>query len=80
MDDVLCVGAVDNILLSSPIGRNKNLIPGEMLGALVNGTEEVLQVRIVVHCFTVSVIPFMLGWRIPKDRVCERRREHANYR
>lgn len=42
-DDLLCVGAVDNILLSSTIGRNKNLIPGEVIGALINGTEEVLQ-------------------------------------
>lgn len=42
-DDLLCVGAVDNILLSSTIGRNKNLIPGEVLSALINGTEEVLE-------------------------------------
>lgn len=42
-DDLLCVGAVDNILLSSTIGRNKNLIPGEVIKALIEGTEEVLQ-------------------------------------
>ena len=42
-DDLLCIGAVDNILLSSTIGRNKNLIPGEVLSALIDGTEEVLQ-------------------------------------
>src|SRR5690554_3500664 len=42
-DDLLCVGAVDNILLSSTIGRNKNLIPGEVLAAIINGTEEILQ-------------------------------------
>ncbi|SMD34479.1 phosphoribosylformylglycinamidine cyclo-ligase [Reichenbachiella faecimaris] len=42
-DDLLCVGAVDNILLSSTIGRNKNLIPAEVLTALIEGTEEVLQ-------------------------------------
>jgi phosphoribosylformylglycinamidine cyclo-ligase len=41
-DDLLCVGAVDNILLSSTIGRNKNLIPGEVIAAIINGTEEVL--------------------------------------
>jgi phosphoribosylformylglycinamidine cyclo-ligase len=41
-DDLLCVGAVDNILLSSTIGRNKNLIPGEVISALISGTEEVL--------------------------------------
>lgn len=42
IDDLLCVGAVDNILLSSTIGRNKNLITGEVLGAIINGTEELL--------------------------------------
>ncbi len=42
-DDLLCVGATDNILLSSTIGRNKNLIPGEVIAAIVNGTEEVLE-------------------------------------
>jgi phosphoribosylformylglycinamidine cyclo-ligase len=42
-DDLLCVGATDNILLSSTIGRNKNLIPGEVIAAVINGTEEVLQ-------------------------------------
>jgi len=42
-DDLLCVGAYDNILLSSTIGRNKNLIPGEVISALINGTEEVLE-------------------------------------
>ncbi|MEM7107269.1 MAG: AIR synthase related protein, partial [Bacteroidota bacterium] len=43
VDDLLCVGAVDNILLSSTIGRNKSLIPGEVIAAIINGTEEVLQ-------------------------------------
>jgi phosphoribosylformylglycinamidine cyclo-ligase len=43
VDDLICVGATDNILLSSTIGRNKNLIPGEVVSALINGTEEVLQ-------------------------------------
>ncbi|MCO4293701.1 AIR synthase-related protein [Solitalea sp. MAHUQ-68] len=42
IDDLLCVGAVDNILLSSTIGRNKNLIPGEVIAAIINGTEEIL--------------------------------------
>ena len=42
IDDLLCVGATDNILLSSTIGRNKNLIPGEVISALINGTEELL--------------------------------------
>jgi len=43
IDDLICVGAIDNILLSSTIGRNKNLIPGEVIAALINGTEEILQ-------------------------------------
>lgn len=42
LDDLLCVGAVDNILLSSTIGRNKNQVPGEVIAALINGTEEIL--------------------------------------
>lgn len=42
IDDLLCVGATDNILLSSTIGRNKNLIPGEVISAIINGTEELL--------------------------------------
>ncbi len=42
IDDLLCVGAVDHILLSSTIGRNKNLIPGEVLSEIINGTEELL--------------------------------------
>lgn len=41
-DDLLCVGATDNILLSSTIGRNKNFIPGEVISAIINGTEEFL--------------------------------------
>lgn len=43
IDDLLCVGALDTILLSSTIGRNKNLIPGEVIAEIINGTEEVLQ-------------------------------------
>jgi phosphoribosylformylglycinamidine cyclo-ligase len=43
VDDLLCVGATENILLSSTIGRNKNLVPGEVISAIINGTEEVLE-------------------------------------
>jgi len=43
IDDLLCVGATDNILLSSTIGRNKNLITGDVLSAIINGTEELLE-------------------------------------
>ncbi|HEY0668087.1 MAG TPA: AIR synthase related protein [Sphingobacteriaceae bacterium] len=42
LDDLHCVGATDNILLSSTIGRNKNLIPGDVLAEIINGTEEIL--------------------------------------
>lgn len=42
IDDLLCVGAIDNILLSSTIGRNKQLIPGEVISEIINGTEELL--------------------------------------
>lgn len=42
IDDLICVGATDNILLSSTIGRNKRLIPGEVIAAIINGTEELL--------------------------------------
>ncbi len=43
IDDLLCVGATDNIMLSSTIGRNKNKIPGEVISALINGTEELIE-------------------------------------
>jgi phosphoribosylformylglycinamidine cyclo-ligase len=42
IDDLICVGATDNIMLSSTIGRNKNKIPGEVLSAIINGTEELI--------------------------------------
>ena len=42
IDDLLCVGATDNILVSSTIGRNKHIIPGEVIAAIINGTEELL--------------------------------------
>jgi phosphoribosylformylglycinamidine cyclo-ligase len=42
IDDLICVGATDNIMLSSTIGRNKNLIPGEVISAIINGSEELI--------------------------------------
>tara|TARA_R110002073_G_scaffold335058_1_gene526108 strand:- start:9418 stop:10599 length:1182 start_codon:yes stop_codon:yes gene_type:complete len=42
LDDLLCVGATNNIMLSSTIGRNKNLIPGDVISAIINGTEELI--------------------------------------
>ncbi len=53
IDDLLCVGATDNIMLSSTIGRNKNKIPGEVISAIINGSEELLkdlkQFGITIH-------------------------------
>lgn len=53
IDDLLCVGAVENIMLSSTIGRNKNLIPGEVIAAIINGTEELIaemrQFGVTIH-------------------------------
>ena len=43
LDDLICVGATESILLPSTIGRNKNLIPGEVIGAIINGTEELVR-------------------------------------
>lgn len=43
IDDLICVGVVDNIMLSSTIGRNKNLIPGEVISAIINGTHELIE-------------------------------------
>ena len=52
IDDLLCVGATDNILLSSTIGRNKLLVPGEVIAAIINGTEELLA---DLRCMGVSI-------------------------
>ena len=43
IDDLLCIGATDNIMLSSTIGRNKNLIPGSVISSIINGTEEIIK-------------------------------------
>ena len=43
IDDLICVGATDNIMLSSTIGRNKNLIPGDVISAIINGTEDLIK-------------------------------------
>jgi phosphoribosylformylglycinamidine cyclo-ligase len=52
LDDLLCAGAIDNILLSSTIGRNKNLIPGEVIAAIINGTEELVS-QLKKHGITI---------------------------
>ena len=43
LDDLLCVGVTDNFLLSSTIGRNKNKVPGEVISAIINGTNEFIE-------------------------------------
>ncbi len=43
IDDLLCIGATDNIMLSSTIGRNKNLIPGSVISSIINGTEQIIK-------------------------------------
>ncbi len=53
IDDLLCVGVTDNILLSSLIGRNKNLIPGEVVAALIDGTQEIID---LFATFGVSIV------------------------
>ncbi|MFH6602070.1 AIR synthase related protein [Maribacter algicola] len=52
IDDLICVGAIDNIMLSSTIGRNKNLIPGEVISAIINGTEELIS-NLAEHGITI---------------------------
>ena len=52
IDDLICVGATDHIMLSSTIGRNKNLIPGEVLSAIINGTEALIQ-DLKIHGITI---------------------------
>lgn len=52
LDDLLCVGAYQNILLSSTIGRNKNHIPGEVISSIINGTEEILH---ELRCMGISI-------------------------
>ncbi|CAM4352595.1 AIR synthase related protein [Zobellia nedashkovskayae] len=52
IDDLICVGATDNIMLSSTIGRNKNLIPGEVISEIINGTEELIK-DLATHGLTI---------------------------
>src|SRR5690606_15523897 len=52
LDGLLCVGAVDNILLSSTIGRNKHLVPGQVISAIINGTEELID-ELAKHGVTI---------------------------
>ena len=54
IDDLLCVGATDNILLSSTIGNKQKLIPGEVISAIINGTEE------LISELKITELPFIL--------------------
>ena len=70
IDDLLCVGAVDNILVSSTIGRNKLLVPGEVISAIINGTDELLAelVEMGVGCSGQVVRPQTLEtWFVPSS-------------
>ena len=55
-DDLLCVGATQNILLSSTIGRNKNHIPGEVIAAIIEGTEELLETLSIIGEFQFTAL------------------------
>lgn len=86
IDDLLCVGATDNILLSSTIGRNKNLITGEVISTIINGTEELVAElrKYGVNVFTTGgetadvgdlvrtiIVDSTVACRIPKDEVID---------
>ena len=64
-DDLLCVGAVDNILVSSTIGRNKMLIPGEVISAVINGTDELLA---ELREMGIGIYPRVEFYSPPHDR------------
>ena len=66
-DDLLCVGAVDNILVSSTIGRNKMLIPGEVISAIINGTDQLMEEMKHGHWYL---------WHWRRDRRCGRPGTH----
>ena len=69
-DDLLCVGAVDNILVSSTIGRNKMLIPGEVISAIINGTDELLaELRGMGIGSWLNMEHFMLGIPTPDNQI-----------
>ena len=69
IDDLLCVGAVDNILISSTIGRNKLLIPGEVISAIINGTDELLsELRDIGECEELKICINLINELIPKRK------------
>lgn len=83
-DDLLCVGAVNNILVSSTIGRNKNLIPGEVIAALIEGTEEVLQMlrdnginAVLTGGETADVGDLVRTLIVDSTVTCRMRRDHV---
>lgn len=84
LDDLLCVGATDMILLSSTIGRNKRLVPGEVIGAIIQGTEEFLQrmrdLGIGIHSTggeTADVGDLVRTVIVDSTVACRMRRDHV---
>ncbi|MBP8822203.1 MAG: phosphoribosylformylglycinamidine cyclo-ligase [Flavobacteriales bacterium] len=84
LDDLLCVGATDKILLSSTIGRNKRLVPGEVIGAIIQGTEEFLQrmrdLGIGIHSTggeTADVGDLVRTVIVDSTVACRMRRDHV---
>jgi phosphoribosylformylglycinamidine cyclo-ligase len=84
LDDLLCVGATDGILLSSTIGRNKRLVPGEVIGAIIQGTEEFLQrmrdLGIGIHSTggeTADVGDLVRTVIVDSTVACRMRRDHV---
>ncbi len=84
LDDLLCVGATDRILLSSTIGRNKRLVPGEVIGAIIQGTEEFLQrmrdLGIGIHSTggeTADVGDLVRTVIVDSTVACRMRRDHV---
>ena len=93
LDDLLCVGITDNILLSSTIGRNRNKIPGEVISAIINGTEEFLEelrglgisiystggeTADVGDLVRTIIVDSTVTARAPRDQIIENRIEPGN--
>jgi phosphoribosylformylglycinamidine cyclo-ligase len=84
IDDLMCVGAIDQILLSSTIGRNKNKIPGEVIAAIINGTEELIaelkQAGVTIHSTggeTADVGDLVRTIIVDSTVVCRMRRDEV---
>jgi len=60
VDDLICVGATDNILVSSTIGRNANLIPGSVIARLINSSEEIMQIFVIMTSKSIQQVARLL--------------------